>query len=574
MRIYQLLFSLIILAGLSACGEGRNNKVVISGQVRQADWPAITIGDSTVALDKEGKFNLSFTSRLDSFYTLKASSQTEIFLSPGDSLYIDFHGQDMRNTLSFSGSKTEENEYVQRQNETFEAVGAYVEDNWRELFSMDLPAFNAKVDSLHRELEKPLEEFKASHDKVETWMRMRQEMEIKYTPKLLKTLYPSQHRRLTGEQTEQLQRYYSLLREGSSQNSWMIKSCPTYQDFYDWQIRLQADELIRSGQQNKAFASLKAVDQIAGSQPLWDYFKTQAMKDFISNYGIHFLGQYYQEYLDKCTDSKGKKEVRKLYKEVQEKRQAAQLITYKSVEKDQKRTHLSLHVYKPENLQENERRSAYVFFHGGGWSTGMAEWGHTNCERYADKGMVAISVEYRLRDLHGGSFGDCVEDAKSAIRYIRAHAEELNIDPEKIVAAGFSAGGHLALSTAILEDFNSPNDDLSFSAKPQAMIARSASHDTVEDGWFSRVVGQEKAYALSPQHHISSGLPPALIIHGEKDHLVPVRHARAFAKKMEQYNNPVELYTYKTGHFFGSNKEDTKDFYQKTDNFLRKYGML
>ena len=92
-----------------------------------------------------------------------------------------------------------------------------------------------------------------------------------------------------------------------------------------------------------------------------------------------------------------------------------------------------------------------------------------HCEYLAARDMVAMTVDYRVSSRHGVTANQCVADAKSAVRWMRSNADRLGIDRNKIVAAGGSAGGHLAASTAILPDHDDPNDDLSLSAVPNAM---------------------------------------------------------------------------------------------------------
>ncbi len=115
-------------------------------------------------------------------------------------------------------------------------------------------------------------------------------------------------------------------------------------------------------------------------------------------------------------------------------------------------------------------KPAIAFFHGGGWSSGSPSEFHEACERYARKGFIAFSFQYRLSRTKDGAVPhpditpvECVKDVRSAIRWIRINASEFGIDPEKIVAIGQSAGGQLALSTALIDDVNEASDNFEFS---------------------------------------------------------------------------------------------------------------
>ena len=82
--------------------------------------------------------------------------------------------------------------------------------------------------------------------------------------------------------------------------------------------------------------------------------------------------------------------------------------------------------------------------------------------------MVAASADYRIESIHHTTPDKCVEDAKSAVRYLRQHAVELGIDPDKIVASGGWAGGHIAACTALIDAFDADTDDKNIPAKPNA----------------------------------------------------------------------------------------------------------
>ena len=126
---------------------------------------------------------------------------------------------------------------------------------------------------------------------------------------------------------------------------------------------------------------------------------------------------------------------------------------------------LRLHLFLP--AESDAPRSAIVFFFGGGWVNGDPSQFFEHCKYFASRGMVAFAAEYRVASRHGTTPFQCVEDGKSAVRWIRQHAAEYNIDPNKIVASGGSAGGHVAACTAVIEDFDDPDENLKISSKPK-----------------------------------------------------------------------------------------------------------
>ncbi len=106
-------------------------------------------------------------------------------------------------------------------------------------------------------------------------------------------------------------------------------------------------------------------------------------------------------------------------------------LAYKTVTgKDGAPIELKLQVFLPQGWQASDQRPAAVFFHGGGWHGGGPDHYYPQSRYLALRGMVAISVEYRTINRFGTSPKECVKDGKSAMRWVKAHAAELGIDPE------------------------------------------------------------------------------------------------------------------------------------------------
>ena len=193
--------------------------------------------------------------------------------------------------------------------------------------------------------------------------------------------------------------------------------------------------------------------------------------------------------------------------------------------------------------------------------------------------MVAISAEYRIKSKHGTTPFECVADGKSAIRYVRTHAEELGIDPRKIVASGGSAGGHVAACTGVIEGFDEDGEDTSVSSKPNVMVLFNPVIDTTERGYgANKLKGQEKT--LSPAHHVVKGIVPTIIFHGTADTTVPFENVERFCRKMNEADNECRLVPYegmKHGFFNYTKEKDHKSFndtVRRTEEFLRKLGYL
>jgi len=100
---------------------------------------------------------------------------------------------------------------------------------------------------------------------------------------------------------------------------------------------------------------------------------------------------------------------------------------------------LELHIFEPANHQASDNAPAIVFFFGGGWSGGTPKQFYEQSRFLAEKGMVSISADYRVKSRQKTTPFECVEDGKSAVRWLRSHAKELGINPDQIVAGGGSA---------------------------------------------------------------------------------------------------------------------------------------
>ena len=249
-----------------------------------------------------------------------------------------------------------------------------------------------------------------------------------------------------------------------------------------------------------------------------------------------------------------------------------EIVPYKQL----KTGELSLHIFKPSDLKKGEKRPAIIYFFGGGWSVGTPLQFYRECAYYASKGMIAIAAEYRISYLHKTTPFESVEDAKDAIRWLRKNALVLNLDPNRIGAAGSSAGGHLAAVTGILKE--SPQETADFSSKPNLLMLYYPVIDNSESGYGSAEM--KKRYTeISPLHNISASVPPTLFILGTNDNLIPVQTAQIFKEKLEKNGIDCELQLVEgAGHpIFSYAKPLTPTFYtiqRISDEFLRKYDYI
>jgi acetyl esterase len=240
-------------------------------------------------------------------------------------------------------------------------------------------------------------------------------------------------------------------------------------------------------------------------------------------------------------------------------------------------TKLSLFVFAPAGQQRGARRAAIVFFSGGGWNNGNVKQFAKHSEYLAGRGMVAIVADYRVRSRQGVTPFECVSDAKSAMRWVRTHADELGVDPQRIAAGGGSAGGHLAAATALIPILDEPHEDRKVSSQPNALILFNPALDLVNLN-LGRSLG-EKVKEISPMQHVRKGAPPTIIFHGTGDATVPFAQAEAFCAAMKQQGNRCELMSFadRAHGFFNYGRGDGADYkitLRATDEFLRSLKYL
>jgi acetyl esterase/lipase len=244
-------------------------------------------------------------------------------------------------------------------------------------------------------------------------------------------------------------------------------------------------------------------------------------------------------------------------------------------------TKLPLHIFTPENHKPSDKRAAIVFFFGGGWTNGTPAQFLEHCKYLASRGMVAITVEYRVKSRHNVSPVECVNDAKSALRWVRAHAAELGIDANRIAAGGGSAGGHLAAAVATVNGFDEKDENLNVSAAPNALVLFNPALDLAALK-LAALTG-EKILAISPQQavaqHAKGKLPPTIIFHGTADTTVPFAQATAFCAALKEKAarceiRPAEGRTHGYFNFGRGDGVDFKTTLQATDVFLTSLGYL
>ena len=205
-------------------------------------------------------------------------------------------------------------------------------------------------------------------------------------------------------------------------------------------------------------------------------------------------------------------------------------------------TILYLHILQPESGNDVER-PAIVFFFGGGWKGGSVHQFKPHAEYFARHGVVTFLADYRVESRQGTTPFDAVEDAKSAVRYLRKYATKWKINPKKIIAAGGSAGGHIAAAAGTVPGLDSDKEDISISSVPNALVLFNPVYDNGPDGYGYDRIG-ERYLEISPIHNIDSKSPPTIIFFGTEDPLVPVITSEKYLEKMRMVGVRCDLFLY------------------------------
>ncbi len=213
---------------------------------------------------------------------------------------------------------------------------------------------------------------------------------------------------------------------------------------------------------------------------------------------------------------------------------------------------LQLDLYQPRDMQRPA--PGLIMIHGGGWRGGNRRIMHTYCVLMAERGYVVATISYRLTG--EAPYPAAVQDAKCAVRWMRANAKKYHVDPERIAALGGSAGGHLAMMLGYSADMAHLEGDgghPGVSSRVQAVVNFYGPTDLTTD--FARSQGmlvsfmggkrfeqaREQYLEASPLTHLTADDPPTLTLHGTIDSVVPFVQAEMLDRKAAQLNVPHRL---------------------------------
>lgn len=246
-------------------------------------------------------------------------------------------------------------------------------------------------------------------------------------------------------------------------------------------------------------------------------------------------------------------------------------------------TDLKVWIFDSRQKLTERPAPAIVFFFGGGWTGGSPTQFEPQCRHLSQRGMVALVADYRVKSRQNAKPADCVSDAKACVRWVRANAARLGIDPERIAVGGGSAGGHLAAAVATLPGLDTAPDNKGVSCLPNALVLFNpgtvmAPFPGLDLKGFGAGLDKDKfgcePTEISPIHHVKKGAPPTIIFHGKADTTVPYATVEKFAETMKAAGNRCELVGYEGQSHGFFNKAKYQETLEATDAFLVSLGYL
>ncbi len=539
MRYFLFLGCLALLPAPGARGQGA--VTVITGKITHPRHASVAIGDTTLALSGAGEFTYRLTPAEPVQYEVKhGDTRFEIFAAPGEKLHLAFDAARFPAGVRFTGPSAAINALLLRLQPVGQGVNVYLNGQWTQLFSRKEAPFFGTIDSLKNLYLRPLDSLQKANPQTNPAFLFRTRHETHFAFDRFLLMYPQNHVRLTGQAAppEGVIRQYLA---GVQLDDPQLLNVTGYARFGKaWLAEktrqaLAGDAFPGVTDNRELHAAFSVIDRTFRHAAVKTFWQHRYLYDHLDNHGVKNVEPYLEAFNRGCRDETLKQEINRFYQKELEGRRVSLVWTYKRAGD----VALDAFVFVPKDVRAGERRPAMVFLHGGSWSEGKPDW-HFGESPY---GFVNVAVEYRTAGRHGVLPFDEVADARSLFRWLRQHAAELHIDPDKIVAQGNSAGGHLALCAAMTDTLNAPGEDQRISPRPNALILNAAVYDLGGFNWWdAQTRDKGKTLAISPVHRVKAGLPPMLIFHGTADNNVPFSTAQAFTEKMQRAGNQVSFY--------------------------------
>lgn len=220
---------------------------------------------------------------------------------------------------------------------------------------------------------------------------------------------------------------------------------------------------------------------------------------------------------------------------------------------------LQLDVFRPAQIQQPV--PVILLFHGGSWVSGNKSQLHWQCKYFAQRGILAITANYRLLGKDTSRKDICIMDARSAVRWIKEHAAELHADTSNIILGGASAGGHIATMAVLNQSFNDPSDKNAAPVHARALVL------------FNPAYTLDGPPAQQPFGFNKTQLPPIIMFFGSRDKWKPA--ADSMRAQINHAHSVCEIQiTEGETHGFFNKAPWNKTTCEQAYDFLRRQGLL
>jgi acetyl esterase/lipase len=442
-------------------------------------------------------------------------------------------------------------EYLAKQKELGRTFSNYFYSDFPTVHSQQEKLFVARLDSFRHLFDKHLQKYEKD---LSPEFVITQKAEIKFYFDKLLLDYPEHYKMYTGKKlvlSPAIQKKLDVNINAFNQPQLLDNS--DFREYVKAFIHHRTnDELAKNdwkGRDNQHLTiAWQLIQSLFTNQQCRDFWEYEYLYNHIDNTGIKNIDTIYASFLVGCKDSTYKTKIRDLYASDSYGRQGHIVETYKSIDGFK----LDIHIFSEDSLK-SKPRPVIVFFHGGSWTEGKPDWFFESCKSYAKKGWVACAVEYRIVTRHNSTPFESVKDARSAIRWLRKNASAYMIDTSQVIVSGNSAGGHLALTTALADQWNEKGDDMNYSATPAIVLVNAGVYDLNDRNttWITAGLPDRSIVKkISPNELTRKVKSSFLIVHGTNDRNCPFPTAETFVQKMKQAGNDIEFYPVAgAGHF-------------------------
>jgi acetyl esterase/lipase len=454
--------------------------------------------------------------------------------------------------------------FFQEQKEIGTPIWNYLNSNPYSLNSLKQTDFTKKIDSLKSIYTTQLNKYKGKLDK-NTFNDETLGINSAFDKYILE--YPQNHEYFTGEKIILTKNNQSRLSQNFLNfNDVKLLANKDFKEYIKSYISIESNKKLKSHifdklDNQQLTAAWNIIETTFTNQEVNDFWKQEYLYYHIDNFGIKNIDKFYRSFITSSKSSENKIKIQKIYESHKKARESHIIESYKTVDDFE----LDMHLFLPDTTVFKGNRPTIVYFHGGSWSEGKPDWFFETGTEYAKQGWVATAVEYRIKGRQGTYPFEAVKDAKSAIRWLRENSKKYKIDTNKIVATGNSAGGHLALATSLVNNWNEITDDITVSAVPNVVIVNSGVYDLTSNNnrWITEYdEHKDLVKEISPNSLIQKTSTKFLLIHGENDRRCLYSTANDFYEKMKSLGNNVELHKINdANHFiwFGRNYSEVTE---------------